>query len=940
MKNKKLIISTTIALWIMSMSAKVTHFDYSNYEFNYTDDGIEKTAKLTDEATTTNHMIALLKAVYTDPTIPGTWYGYDYNGSKLGKIEYNSFASASYTPWIKGDNETYSDPYDDGMTLLLVQMKEGWYSTHPSRNEVRSYIDNAYSSIKLVDCFTRVNDPENPGYLFSIDGATSKFFFIAKGKARPTYYKPLFRLFEQISPVNTNAGSTPTYNFIDEMKAGNSYLCYHDCADVGTTDKGHWFTISSDGEAYSLKNLTIFIPDRRFEHNTTSYGGDYVFAFYGNSYSHNPTYPELMPKVLMYTADLEAKGRPESEGYYRVYLNWSSSFTKEKLGVEVPQHFYVYIVNDDGTRTLFQEVTKDNNGMVRVQDYDYLVQQTADPQLISYVITAQPINYDNDGSILRDNDGSPLVTLSAESPVRTVVIPGLNPFMTQAQEFRSRYEIVDKDEQYNVYKNSLLVYPNTESDYKALRNNTNPYNVVRVDANGKKEVIATIQYKLAEDNENAYEYIVNYNASTQDTNLLFDNEQPATGGKLVDYMNSDITIIDRFTASTVNNDHSSKYDYYIMQGELGNESVFSNTFTVPVCKTTNIVNGEGHTLQEVKADVDHNAKATPNNEISFNAMFVKAMNLVNYEIRRLNQADFKQYTKIGKAENFNNSGEYYIYALSEEGTLDQLIEKVKVDAEGGKLTSVDINCSSSEKVSSYVPVINTLFNGYPDKPNSYGCDIKDIEYPVLKLSASDMAKTAPFAGEGGQYMAYKVGLSLTPELNSLKNVFYYRIWRVVDGKTTLINETLLNNLEDKSQPDPSGGELWGTKYYKIKDFFPGNNPINGIDDIFIDYALNGDSKNVTYIARLYATSLDKDDVPATLLASANGKDYFIAQDIITVTFNGGTPTGIDAIDSDNMVESVTYYNAMGHPSNRPHAGINIVETRYSNGTRKIEKIVK
>ena len=939
MKNKKLIISTTIALGIMSMSAKVTHFDYSNYEFNYTDDGIEKTAKLTDEATTTNHMIALLKAVYTDPTIPGTWYGYDYNGSQLGKIEYNLFAS--YTPWIKGDNETYSDPYDDGMTLLLVQMKEGWYSTHPSRNEVRSYIDNAYSSIKLVDCFTRVNDPENPGYLFSIDGATSKFFFIAKGKARPTYYKPLFRLFEQISPVNTNAGSTPTYNFIDEMKAGNSYLCYHDCADVGTTDNGHWFTISSDGEAYSLKNLTIFIPDRRFEHNTTSYGGDYVFAFYGNSYRHNPTYPELMPKVLMYTADLEAKGRPsESEGYYRVYLNWSSSFTKEKLGVEVPQHFYVYIVNDDGTRTLFQKVTKDDNGMVRVQDYDYLVQQTADPQLISYVITAQPINYDNDGNILRDNDGSPLVTLSAESPVRTVVIPGLNPFMTQAQEFRSRYEIVDKDEQYNVYKNSLLVYPNTEGDYIALRNNTNPYNVVRVDANGKKEVIATIQYKLAEDNENAYEYIVNYNASTQDTNLLFDNEQPATGGKLVDYMNSDITIIDRFTASTVNNDHSSKYDYYIMQGELGNESVFSNTFTVPVCKTTNIVNGEGHTLQEVKTDVDHNAKATPNNEISFNAMFVKAMNLVNYEIRRLNQVDFKQYTKIGKAENFNNSGEYYIYALSEEGTLDQLIEKVKVDAEGGKLTSVDINCSSSEKVSSYVPVINTLFNGYPDKPNSYGCDIKDIEYPVLKLSASDMAKTVPFAGEGGQYMAYKVGLSLTPELNSLKNVFYYRIWRVVDGKTTLINETLLNNLEDKSQPDPSGGELWGTKYYKIKDFFPGNNPINGIDDIFIDYALNGDSKNVTYIARLYATSLDKDDVPATLLASANGKDYFIAQDIITVTFNGGTPTGIDAIDSDNMVESVTYYNAMGHPSNRPHAGINIVETRYSNGTRKIEKIVK
>ena len=111
--------------------------------------------------------------------------------------------------------------------------------------------------------------------------------------------------------------------------------------------------------------------------------------------------------------------------------------------------------------------------------------------------------------------------------------------------------------------------------------------------------------------------------------------------------------------------------------------------------------------------------------------------------------------------------------------------------------------------------------------------------------------------------------------------------------------------------------------------------IYGLDQFVVGELSERISKD---IAKVY--EIDEDDVPATLLASANGKDYFIAQDIITVTFNGGTPTGIDAIDSDNMVESVTYYNAMGHPSNRPHAGINIVETRYSNGTRKIEKIVK
>ena len=125
MKNKKLIISTTIALGIMSMSAKVTHFDYSNYEFNYTDGGIEKTAKLTDEATTTSHMIALLKAVYTDPTIPGTWWGYDYNDTQLRQLNYDDYANRG-TPWGKG-SEIYSNPDEDGMTLLLVQMKDGWY---------------------------------------------------------------------------------------------------------------------------------------------------------------------------------------------------------------------------------------------------------------------------------------------------------------------------------------------------------------------------------------------------------------------------------------------------------------------------------------------------------------------------------------------------------------------------------------------------------------------------------------------------------------------------------------------------------------------------------------------------------------------------------------------------------------------------------------------
>ena len=50
-------------------------------------------------------------------------------------------------------------------------------------------------------------------------------------------------------------------------------------------------------------------------------------------------------------------------------------------------------------------------------------------------------------------------------------------------------------------------------------------------------------------------------------------------------------------------------------------------------------------------------------------------------------------------------------------------------------------------------------------------------------------------------------------------------------------------------------------------------------------------------------------------------------------------TGIDEIASDNVV-SKTYYNGLGIPSQTPHSGINIVVTRYSDGTTTTSKVVR
>ena len=219
----------------------------------------------------------------------------------------------------------------------------------------------------------------------------------------------------------------------------------------------------------------------------------------------------------------------------------------------------------------------------------------------------------------------------------------------------------------------------------------------------------------------AYDYSIIYkdlkDKVTQDVSAdyIFDESTPVdlevSGTITID--EPVIVLYDRFKESTISNNQDEGYVYYLKGLATVNYITRSNEFEVPVFKTENIVAGEGRTLDEVIADVDHSAKATPDNTITFKAINNPAANLVDYEIRRLRQNNFKYFTKIGKAENYNNSGQYYIYALNDAGQLNELVNIETVGTEGGHITTHDINSSSDNQTSSYVPVINTLYNGEP-----------------------------------------------------------------------------------------------------------------------------------------------------------------------------------------------------------------------------------
>ena len=934
----------SVAAVYHDVTEKVPYFDYSGYTVTYTNaDGEEVTVPLTAEATTPEHMIALLHKVYTDPTIPGIRYCYDYNGTQYRKVNYNGYGHQGNIQWI-GSNEVIANPYQDGMTMLQVCVRNDWllkYHNMYYSNDLE-YMRHAYSSIRLITNFTRVNDPQNPGYLFSVDGATNRFFFISKGKPRYAMTAPLYRTFEQVSPVNAMAGDNATESFINDMKAGDSYYCFHDCTNVTSMTGGHWFTISTIGETYNLDNLAIFMPDRRFEyiHDTTqsdmSASTFYVnendknhayYNEYGNSQNVGEEVWEFMPRVLMYNAylsasvDLSSVTQIDGKDYYTVTLNWSSALT----GMQVPEHYWVYAVDSEGNRTLLPSVSEQPT---TAKTNSFLVERQVDPQTLHFVVTASTINYETDGTTIALNtDHTPLVTLSAESRICSVTVPGIDPYFSKSAEYRSRFDILND---VNVYKNKIEVCPSTLDDYRAIKNFTDDFELQRVDDGDNAVTVATIRFTQRAD-ESGYDFVVDYNAATQETGNTFDDEQPVVAGTL-DGLGVAITIIDRFTASTATNNHSAFYTYRLVHNSGNN----SNPCVVPVYKTTNSVSETAYTEQQVTDDVDRNLAGATLTNVTFSAINDPFVNLEQYNVYRLVGSTV---TRIGKAENIGNSGNYAVMSLSEEGYLNESNGVYEIGDEGGDITLSDYDSKLNTNVT-FVPEIQTSYVPVPGEYNTYGCSKASITYPKITLSVRDKMKSRPFGDQMGYYAKIRITPTLTPKYNE---VYYYRVWRVMaDASISEIDpDVLLNGLDDVSGTD-GNGTPYGTDYAPLKRLLPGKSAIT-FTDLYVDkvYPTNG-KKTVYYIVRMYSR-------PAAGASSAKRRapgdgdddsEYLISQAQVSVVYNNSVTTGLDEVADAHEPVSVTYYDVMGRASDTPRKGVNIVVTRYRDGSYKSEKILR
>lgn len=858
--------------------------------------GQTQTASLVDEVTDPYQMFDMLKWVYCNPEIPGIKYsGYTNSSVYYGEQYYleSSWWSTSHVdPGWGITNSNVTAPYEDGNTLFLVKLKN--YTTAPgtktsSKSDLVSYFRNNVQSIKLLTDGLRGGEGDNTGTMYNIEGEFNRFFFIGKGK---TYYcapgesgppyAPFYNMFEEFSPTTYEAEGTID-DFYEKMNEGEVYPVIHDCTSVMHFE--HYFSMAgkNNDEEKSLSGMIIFIPDNRGVYNERDYDT-----------SHQP-------EVGMYTIQLGATATDMGNETFTVNLDWTSTLN-QVAKTQVPQTYIVYVyVTDENGNTRVELVTTDQT------HYDYVVPQDDHSYYITYVVYGQAT--ENAAFHAWSNDA-------------TVIIPGKEDFISLT--FGHHESDYVKSEQKNYYRNFMGIINDINAITPAnIDAGMNQIVVNRFDA-ATPNAYTTVGTITFTNNNGNVSYAIEYVGQNILNGYALSTLNIPVSGNLGHYGANDIVnlapiqIVDQFAESVADGNYPEEYGYVLT---LGDKS--SNDIPVKVMKINSTINGY-YTQDEVDDDND------TNNFLPVNIKSAEMeMDLVNnnkiyyYTIDRGNDEDvpdvqisYLQRRTDGNFMEMNNAmglaGNMY-----EEGTLSVLDDPAFTGTPGHFMT--------------YLPVVWTYGTDRVkhDGENSYGSPILKTGVGKVTVSVSGTkSKHSVYYNwkdyDGNECSIYNPLIAFqgaVPEDASVEYIPYmYRVWRVSNDIRCYVYDNTSHKPVNVDVPE---SELDKLIYEEWTD--RDNITIGGNDELKFGALLN--NATINFRVRFYYVKYER----------ATGKRSFYVVER-TAPWED-ISTSINEINSNNEV-SKTYYNAQGVKSDKPFNGVNIVVTRYSDGTTTTTKVVR
>ena len=434
-----------------------------------------------------------------------------------------------------------------------------------------------------------------------------------------------------------------------------------------------------------------------------------------------------------------------------------------------------------------------------------------------------------------------------------------------------------------------------------------------------------------------------------------------------------VMLIDQFMASTVYNNHPDKYTY-VLKETIDGEEMSSTPTSVPVYKTNSTMYSlytEEEVLADDKYDDNKLMANVLNSEMDYDV--VPDHNALYYSLYRGGKDEetpvIDEDHRISQLQKFEDKVDdnvmYYFNENHRSGIAplyehigSQIVERIDQDY---------ITGTETDKLS-YVPVIWTfgLYTAREDgKNNSYGSDIKDSYLGKVDISVAGYKNDGDsITGQwkddhGTTYCVYAPIITLqghTPEVVNANDgdtyeyvPYMYRVWCTYENAHNFAHVV---NPDGKKRLVDAGPIEYPFLIGEVTDEDAAWN--NTGEEVIIGRALesgeaqqpwsfgvpvNEPSINVKFVARFYYKKIVTPAAQANGLRGnrGNARAFAIAE-------KGGDgkdiTTGISELGDITYVVSRTYVNAQGMQSDVPFDGLNIVITRYSDGTTSTTKVVR
>lgn len=737
---------------------------------------------------------------------------------------------------------------------------------------------NFKKSVKSMQLLTNVAECDN-AYVLSFTGSYDKFYFAAKGKARIINNAQYPDSWERLSATGNDNGVEGTPEFYTNLMAGEIYKVAHDCHDLASLR--HYYSVNpgSGNEPY-MQNVTMVIPKDRMTYWTADADHPVWPNSTGRSRDNDGKYtwynPLKCPTIGVYQAKLVGTAAQASD-----YSETNRQFT-----IHLAWDSNLRSTKTEGTEALATEAL----GWPGNEVYDiYRINDDGTESFLDTVNNDKEYQYNvpqrKEGYQLHYKVKCRPAESDANNPVGpavtnyiTLAIPGYVDEFIWTYAYRSRFDVASHQ---NSYKNTVCLSP-----YKYDRTIAPERVVYRKKADGSEVTkIATLNV-----NSEDLAYTLTYESPMAvDAALRFDQNPLTTSGSI----NNEIIIHDYFLASTANGGDQAGSYYYFIEVEDAARALHIEQVEIPVyCSTISSSYPHVYTVAQMQADTNRGLALS---------------DVAKVEMSKPNE---KKYEAVSSWDIYKGNNLQYLGSISANADI----------------TTNDVTYYTGQIT------VNSQFG-----TNTYGTNPAKVQGSLVETTATSHYGDYLIKGESSGKYAYAGNVTIKPFTASevAPYVMYYRVWRAEKYGSS---EVLLNELDDQR------GKGWSTTYSNVKTYYPigsatASTDITIVDDIYLDDAFaEGNSKEVTYIVRMYSTPTKptaENDIEA--LSADEELKVYVSEATVDVIYNG-KPTGI--IEVEPEVVNVTYFDMFGRSGATPFKGVNIKMETRANGSITTTKIIR